>query len=178
MKQDIILVNESDESIGTAGKMEVHEKGLLHRAFSVFIFNHRGEMLLQQRAMNKYHSAGLWTNTCCSHPMPGEETEAAAIRRLQEEMGFETPLKKVFDFIYKASLENGLTEHEFDHVFIGEYEGPVYFSNEEVMEIAYLPVREISTSLEREPENYTTWFRIAFPRVKAWWEQNYKNRVA
>lgn len=178
MKQEVILVNENDESIGTAGKMEVHEKGLLHRAFSVFIFNHNGEMLLQQRAMNKYHSAGLWTNTCCSHPMPGEDIAVAAVRRLREEMGFETPLKKIFDFVYRADLENGLTEYEFDHVFIGEYEGQVRFSNEEVMDIAYLPVKEIMKSIEQEPGNYTTWFRIAFPRVRTWWEKNYKNKVA
>ena len=106
-------------------KMEAHKKGLLHRAFSVFIFNGKGEMLLQQRALNKYHSGGLWTNACCSHPMPGEKTEDAADRRLKEELGFETPLEKIFDFVYKAEFDNGLTEYEFDHVFAGEYEGEI-----------------------------------------------------
>ena len=116
---DVILVDEHDVQTGTMEKMEVHQKALLHRAFSIFIFNEKGEMLLQKRADRKYHSAGLWTNACCSHPKPGEETLAAAEIRLQEEMGFNTELKKAFDFIYKAPFDNGLTEYEFDHVFIG-----------------------------------------------------------
>lgn len=178
MRHDIILVNEKDESTGTASKMEVHEKGLLHRAFSVFIFNSNGDLLLQQRAMNKYHSPGLWTNTCCSHPRPGEEIKAAAERRLKEEMGFEAPLEKVFDFIYKAEVENGLTEHEFDHVFVGEYDGPVQFSGEEVMEYEFRSIKDIAGSLKARPQEYTTWFRIAFPRISAWWEEAYKNKVA
>src|SRR4249919_2599143 len=114
--QEVILVNEQNEAIGTMEKMEAHRKALLHRAFSVFIFNSKGEMLLQQRALNKYHSGGLWTNACCSHPRPGELIEDAATRRLKEELGFETPLKKIFQFTYQASFDNGLTEHEFDHV--------------------------------------------------------------
>src|SRR6516164_10337979 len=118
MDQEVILVNEQDEPIGTMGKMEAHKKALLHRAFSVFIFNSKGEMLLQQRARDKYHSGGLWTNACCSHPKPGEEVQLAASRRLNEELGFNTPLTKIFDFIYQSSFENGLTEFEFDHVFI------------------------------------------------------------
>ena len=133
----MILVNETDEVKGAAGKMEAHKKGLLHRAFSVFVFNQRGEMLLQQRAMNKYHSGGLWTNACCSHPEPNEETEEAAMRRLKEEMGFETDLEKVFDFVYKAEFENGLVEYEFDHVYTGEYDGDIKFSKEEVMDCCY-----------------------------------------
>ena len=117
-------------------KMEAHQKGLLHRAFSIFIFNSKGEMLLQQRAFRKYHSGGLWTNACCSHPIPGKKQ-----RRQQEDVkrrnGFETPLKKIFDFIYKAEFENGLTEYEFDHVFVGEYEGNVHFNKEEVIDFCY-----------------------------------------
>src|SRR4030095_7998604 len=120
---EVILVDQEDRPSGTAEKMEAHRKGLLHRAFSVFIFNSKGEMLLQQRALSKYHSGGLWTNACCSHPAPGEKTKDGAIRRLNEELGFETPVEKVFDFVYKAEFDNGLTEHEFDHVFAGEYEG-------------------------------------------------------
>lgn len=113
--EKVILVNEQDEVLGVMEKMEAHEKALLHRAFSVFIFNDKHELLLQQRAFSKYHSGGLWTNTCCSHPRPGESTEAAAIRRLKEEMGFTANLEKAFSFTYKAHFENGLTEHEFDH---------------------------------------------------------------
>lgn len=168
MEQQVILVNTKDEATGTMAKMEVHEKGLLHRAFSVFIFNKKGEMLLQQRAMNKYHSAGLWTNACCSHPEPGEDIVAAAERRLKEEMGFETPLKKVFDFIYKADFDNGLKEHEFDHVLTGEYDGPVPFNHDEVKDISYRSIDSIRQSLETQPEKYTAWFRIAFPRIVAW----------
>ena len=123
----VILVDVNDRQIGIMEKMKAHQQGSLHRAFSVFIFNKKGEMLLQQRALNKYHSGGLWTNACCSHPLPGEETIAAAKRRLQEELGFEIPVEKVFDFVYKADFDNGLTEHEFDHVYVGEFEGKIDF---------------------------------------------------
>lgn len=117
--EEVILVNEKDEPIGTMEKLEAHQKGALHRAFSVFLFNPKGELLLQRRALHKYHSAGLWTNTCCSHPRPGEETSAAAHRRLKEEMGMEADLRFMTSFQYRSEFENGLTEHEFDHVFIG-----------------------------------------------------------
>ena len=126
MLEEVVLVNEKDEAIGTMEKMAAHEKALLHRAFSVFVFNKNGDLLMQQRAHSKYHSGGLWTNTCCSHPRPGEHVADAANRRLQEEMGFTTSLNKAFDFTYKAAFDNGLTEHEFDHVFIGIYEGPIH----------------------------------------------------
>src|SRR5688572_13811853 len=116
-EQEVILVNEQDEVIGTMEKITAHRKAILHRAFSVFIFNSKGEMLLQQRAFNKYHSGGLWTNACCSHPAPGEHTADAAGRRLQEEMGFSASIQKIFEFTYFSEFENGLTEHEFDHVF-------------------------------------------------------------
>ena len=130
--QKVILVDDRDNEIGTMEKMEAHYTPNLHRAFSVFVFNTRGQMLLQQRAKTKYHSGGLWTNTCCSHPYPGEEIEAAATRRLEQEMGFTTPLTKAFDFIYQATFDNGLTEYEFDHVFIGEYDGDVHPAKDEV----------------------------------------------
>jgi isopentenyl-diphosphate delta-isomerase len=178
MEQQVILVNEKDEAKGTAGKMEVHRKGLLHRAFSVFVFNKRGEMLLQQRALNKYHSGGLWTNACCSHPEPEEETKTGAMRRLKEELGFETKLEKVFDFIYKAEFDNGLTEYEFDHVYTGSYDGAIDFASEEVMDVCYKPMHEISDSLQLQPNRYTAWFRIAFPKVEEWWNEHYKNKVA
>lgn len=180
MEQQVIVVNEKDEWKGVAGKLEAHKKGLLHRAFSVFIFNPKGEMLLQQRALHKYHSGGLWTNACCSHPAPDEETKVAALRRLQEEMGFQTELKKVFEFVYKAEFENGLTEHEFDHVFAGEYEGEIKFCAGEVMDYCYKSMQEISDTLQRTPQKYTTWFRLAFPRVQGWWNEQYQkpDRVA
>lgn len=162
---EIILVNSLDEQVGTGEKMETHRKALLHRAFSVFIWNKKGEMLLQQRAAEKYHSAGLWTNACCSHPFPGEKTEDAALRRLQEELGFKTPVKKAFDFIYKADFDNGLTENEFDHVFIGYYEGPVEPNPAEVMAYRYMAMPDIEKDLQQNPEKYTAWFKIAFKRV-------------
>jgi isopentenyl-diphosphate delta-isomerase len=165
MLQQVILVNEQDEPIGTMEKMEAHRKALLHRAFSVFIFNAKGEMLLQQRAKNKYHSAGLWTNACCSHPFPGEDIKAAAQRRLQEELGIVTPISKAFDFIYRASFDNGLTEFEFDHVFIGSYNGPIFPDKNEVSDYCFKSLDEIHTSLLSHPSKYTDWFRIAFPKV-------------
>lgn len=177
MEQQVILVNEQDEAVGVAGKMEAHQKGLLHRAFSVFVFNEKGEMLLQQRVKHKYHSGGLWTNTCCSHPVPGEDTLSAAVRRLHEEMGFETPLKKIFDFVYKTGFDNGLTEHEFDHVFAGQYDGTVTINKDEVMNYRYSRVQEIKASLQQEPEKYTQWFRLAFPRIETWWREHYKDFV-
>lgn len=170
---DIILVNERDEQTGIGEKMAVHKQGLLHRAFSVFIFNKNGEMLLQQRSMNKYHSPGLWTNTCCSHPLPGEETINAANRRLHEEMGFQTQLEEVFDFIYKADMENGLIEHELDHVFVGEYDGSLHLAADEVMEYRYATMEELKRELLEKPGQFTAWFNIAFPRIYKWWEQSY-----
>jgi isopentenyl-diphosphate Delta-isomerase len=176
--QEVILVNEKDEEVGAMEKMEAHEKALLHRAFSVFIFNTRGEMLLQQRALTKYHSGGLWTNACCSHPFPGEETMIAAGRRLQEEMGFVTPVKKVFDFVYKAEFDNGLTEHEFDHVFTGVYEGKIRMNKEEVNDYSYMSLDSITESLKTNPQKFTAWFHLAFPKIEKWWNKNYKNKVA
>jgi isopentenyl-diphosphate Delta-isomerase len=162
---EVILVNEEDQPVGTMEKMEVHQQGLLHRAFSVFIFDRQGNMLLQKRAAGKYHGAGLWTNACCSHPYPGESTESAAERRLFEELGFNTPLKKAFEFVYKAKVENDLTEHEYDHVFIGTYEGEINPDEEEVSDFRYVSISQIKKELEEQPGNFTSWFKIAFPRV-------------
>lgn len=173
--EQVILVNEQDEELGVLEKIAAHEKGLLHRAFSVFVFNTKHQLLLQRRAATKYHSGGLWTNTCCSHPRPGESTHEAAIRRLEEEMGFTTELLNAFSFVYKASFDNGLTEHEFDHVFTGVYEGPVHINTEEVDRYEYRSFEEIADSLIQEPASFTAWFHIAFPQVRNWYEMHYKN---
>ena len=161
----VVLVDEKDNPLGTMEKMEAHEKGVLHRAFSVFIFNNNGEMLLQQRAFSKYHSGGLWTNTCCSHPREGETTIEAAHRRLQEEMGFDCKIEKVFDFIYKKKLDKGLIEHELDHVFIGEFDGEVCFNKEEVNAYVYVPVQVVLDEVNQQPEKYTEWFKICLDEV-------------
>jgi len=161
----VILVDENDKPLGMMEKMEAHEKGLLHRAFSVFVFNNNGEMLLQQRAFSKYHSGGLWTNTCCSHPREGETTAEAAHRRLQEEMGFDCEIEKAFDFIYKKDLDQGLIEHEFDHVFIGQFEGEVCFNKDEVNAYSYTPVNAVLEDVNQKPEKYTEWFKICLDEV-------------
>jgi isopentenyl-diphosphate delta-isomerase len=169
--EQVILVDTNDEYLGTMEKMEAHQKALLHRAFSVFIFNGAGEMLLQQRALDKYHSGGLWTNSCCSHPRPEEETHAAAIRRLQEEMGFTTSLEKAFDFVYQAPFGNGLTEYEFDHVFVGYAEETGQPNPLEVAMAEFRSPAVIEQQMQQNPENFTVWFRIAFPKVMEWWQQ-------
>ncbi len=168
MPEEVILVNEQDEPIGAMEKMEAHKRALLHRAFSVFIFNSKGEMLLQQRADRKYHSGGLWTNACCSHPKPGEDIRAAASRRLHEELGFSTELKKIFDFIYQSPFENGLTEFEFDHVFFGIYDNVISPDTDEVKDYCFKSMDEIRSSLVSHPAKYTSWFHIAFPLVEKW----------
>lgn len=165
---DLILVDEYDVPVGTMEKMEVHKKALLHRAFSVFIFNDKGEMLLQKRSDKKYHSAALWTNACCSHPAPGQLTIQAAAKRLFEEMGFTTTLEKAFDFIYKAPFDNGLTEYEFDHVFVGTYNSTIVPNKEEVSDYCYKNIDEITNSLQSHPQKYTAWFKIAFPKLQAY----------
>jgi isopentenyl-diphosphate delta-isomerase len=171
--QDVLLVNERDEPVGTLEKMEAHRQGVLHRAFSVFVFDRRGRMLLQQRAAQKYHGGGLWTNTCCSHPYPDEAVQNAALRRLQEEMGFTTPLEKIFAFTYRAEVENGLVEHEYDHVFAGEFEGAMRLNPAEVADSRYLEMDAIEDWMISQPAAFTSWFRIAFPMVQAWWQQRY-----
>jgi isopentenyl-diphosphate Delta-isomerase len=141
---------------------------LMHRAFSVFIFNPAGEMLLQQRALVKYHSAGLWTNACCSHPRPGETTRQAAERRLFEELGFTTTLHEIFEFAYTAAFENGLVENEYDHVFTGVYESPLFPEPSEVMDVSWRSLEWIAEDLKLNPVNYTAWFHIAFPKILEW----------
>ncbi|MBX2933346.1 MAG: isopentenyl-diphosphate Delta-isomerase [Ferruginibacter sp.] len=171
---DVILVDEQDVQTGTMEKMEVHQKALLHRAFSIFIFNSKGEMLLHKRADKKYHSPGLWTNACCSHPAPGQETLVAAENRLQEEMGFCVSLKKAFDFIYKAQFDNGLTEYEFDHVFIGNYNGAISPNTEEVSDYCFKTITEIRDSIQSHPQKYTEWFKIAFPKMETYLQSTSK----
>ena len=161
----LILVNERDEPIGEMEKMEAHRVGVLHRAFSVFIFDEQGRMLLQQRSLTKYHSPGLWTNTCCSHPHPGEDTLQSATKRLNEEMGFKTTLSPLFTFTYRAEFENGLIEHEFDHVFVGRYSGEIFPNSDEVMAFRYETLEQIASELHQQPEKFTAWFRIAFPKI-------------
>ncbi len=162
------MVNENDEQIGTMEKMEAHVKGKLHRAFSIFIFNSKGEMLLQQRASGKYHNGGLWTNTCCSHPLPGENILSAASRRLSEEMGFTIKLTPAFNFTYKATFNNGLTEYEYDHVLTGLYNGDVNVNASEVSDYCYKTIEDIEASLLTHPQKYTEWFKLALPGIKAY----------
>lgn len=166
MKEErVILVNERDEPVGTMEKIEAHEKALLHRAFSVFIFNDKGETMIQQRALHKYHSPGLWTNTCCSHQREGESNTAAGKRRLMEEMGFTVDeLKEVFSFIYKAPFDNGLTEHEFDHVMIGKFSGEPNINPDEVASWKWVTLEEIRDDMKQDPGKYTAWFRIIFDK--------------
>lgn len=161
----VVLVDVEDNVLGTMEKMEAHEKALLHRAFSVFLFNKKGEMLLQQRAFSKYHSGGLWTNACCSHPREGESYIDAAHRRLMEEMGFDCAIEKAFHFVYKKELDKGLTEHELDHVFIGEYEGEINFNPEEVNDYKYISQDLLMEDLEKNPDKYTEWFKICLKEV-------------
>ncbi len=164
MEEQVILVNTNDQPIGLMPKMEAHEKGILHRAFSVFILNDKGELMLQQRALHKYHSPGLWTNTCCSHQRDGETNIAAGKRRLQEEMGFVTDIRGVTSFIYKAPFNNGLTEHELDHIMIGKFNGTPNINPEEVADWRWMSVDAIRENIQNQPENYTVWFIIIFEK--------------
>jgi isopentenyl-diphosphate delta-isomerase len=164
MEEQVILVDTNDQPIGLMPKMEAHEKGELHRAFSVFILNDKGELMLQQRAFHKYHSPGLWTNTCCSHQRDGETNIAAGKRRLQEEMGFVTDLREVTSFIYKAPFNNGLTEHELDHIMIGQFNDIPNINPEEVADWKWMPVDAVRENIQNQPENYTVWFIIIFEK--------------
>jgi len=156
----VILVDEQDHPLGVMEKMEAHEKGLLHRAFSVLVFNQAGELLLQRRAFGKYHSEGLWTNTCCSHPYPDEDIITAGKRRLKEEMGFECEIHEVFSFIYKAKLDKGLTEYELDHVLIGFSDETPHLNLEEASAFKWLSIPKIKEEMQLFPEQFTAWFRI------------------
>jgi isopentenyl-diphosphate Delta-isomerase len=158
--EHVILVDENDQEIGTMEKMEAHRKGVLHRAFSVLLFNSKGELLVQQRAGTKYHSAGLWTNTCCSHPRPGETNEDAATRRLREEMGINLQPAWAYSFIYKINLEGGLYEHELDHVLLGQFDGKPQINKEEVAAWKFASLTELKTQADENPEIFTHWFRL------------------
>ncbi|RAJ32996.1 isopentenyl-diphosphate Delta-isomerase [Pedobacter cryoconitis] len=171
MKDHVILVDQADVMTGAMEKMEAHERGELHRAFSIFIFNQKGEFLLQQRALDKYHSGGLWSNTCCSHPYPGEETAIGAKRRLQEEMGMDCVLDFGFSFIYQADLEDGLSENEFDHVYFGSSDQTPVLNPEEVAAFKYVTLEALETALKTNPEEYTIWLKICFERVKKYHHQ-------
>ena len=162
IEEQVILVNELDEPMGLMNKMEAHEKAILHRAFSVFVLNEKNEVMLQQRARHKYHSPLLWTNTCCSHQRAGETNIEAGTRRLYEEMGFKTDLKQLFHFIYKAPFDNGLTEHELDHVMIGYYANDPIINADEVEQWKWMKIEEIKEDMIANPADYTVWFKIIF----------------
>ena len=162
MEENVILVDVLDNQLGLMPKMEAHEKAVLHRAFSVFIFNDKGELMLQQRAAHKYHSPLLWTNTCCSHQRDGESNIEAGKRRLIEEMGFKTNLKEIFSFVYKAQFDNGLTEHELDHVMIGNFNGPPTINPDEVASYKWMTLEAVKKDIELQPNIYTAWFKIIF----------------
>ncbi|MFD2823227.1 isopentenyl-diphosphate Delta-isomerase [Lacinutrix iliipiscaria] len=164
VEEQVILVNENNEQIGLMPKLEAHEKAVLHRAFSVFVFNDANELMLQQRAHHKYHSPGLWTNTCCSHQRDGESNIEAGKRRLQEEMGFVTQLEESISFIYKAPFDNGLTEHEYDHILIGRYNDAPIINVEEVEDWKWMPLEAVKKEIESQPELYTAWFKIIFDK--------------
>lgn len=165
MKEElVILVDEQDNEIGVMPKMEAHEKAVLHRAFSVFVLNDQNEVMLQQRALHKYHSPGLWTNTCCSHQRQGETNIEAGTRRLQEEMGFVVPLKETVSFIYKAPFDNGLTEHELDHVMLGYSNEDPVINPDEVASWKWMPIAGVKKDMEIHPEIYTAWFKIIFEK--------------
>lgn len=163
-EEKVILVNQNDEQIGLMPKMEAHEKGLLHRAFSVFVFNEKNELMLQQRSHSKYHSPGLWTNTCCSHQREDESNIAAGKRRLQEEMGFSTELKDTISFIYKAPFDNGLTEHEFDHILVGKFGDEPNLNADEAAAWKWMPLEDVKKDMIENPSIYTEWFKIIFDK--------------
>ena len=165
MEEKIILVNKNDIEIGSDYKIKAHKEGKLHRAFSIFIFNSKGELLIQKRAKEKYHSGGLWSNSCCGHPEAGEKTIDATNRRLFEEMGIKTPLKEAFSFIYNVRLDNGIKEYELDHVFVGFYDGKVVINKEEAEDFKWINIRELIKDINKNPEKYSYWFRLCFKRV-------------
>ncbi len=168
----VVLVDRDDNVLGTMKKMEAHETGILHRAFSIFVFNSKGELLLHQRALSKYHSPGLWTNTCCSHPRLDEDVMENAHQRLVEEMGFDCELTEAFSFLYRADVGQGLTEHEYDHVFIGKYDGEPEINPDEVEDYKYMSMEDLRDDIENHPVNYTEWFKIAFEKVEEYLKKN------
>ena len=162
VEKKVVLVDKSGNQIGLMPKLEAHQKGILHRAFSIFLFNSKNQILLQKRSLIKYHSAGLWTNTCCSHPRDGEDIIDAGKRRLYEEMGIKTELKKEFEFTYKEVLGNEFIEHEFDHVLIGNFNGNPILNKDEVEDWKWMSLEEIKKDINENQEDYTVWFVIAF----------------
>ncbi|MCB2221797.1 MAG: isopentenyl-diphosphate Delta-isomerase [Bacteroidetes bacterium] len=172
----VVLVDPQDQPLGKMEKMKAHEKGILHRAFSAFVFNDRNELMLQQRAFTKYHSPGLWTNTCCSHPREDELPEEAVHRRMMEEMGFDCEVRKAFDFTYKADVGQGLIEHEFDHVFIGHSNQKPNLNPDEVNDWKYSTMEDIREDMKRNPDQFTVWFRIAFDEVERYLLNTNKNK--
>lgn len=166
MEEKVILVSPEDKVLGVMNKLEAHQKGVLHRAFSVFLFNDKGDMLLQKRADCKYHSPQKWTNACCSHPREGETYKDAAIRRLYEELGISTEITEKFHFIYKANVGQGLWEHELDYVFVGNYEGKFHLNPNEVSEIRYISWENLEQEINENPENFTEWFKIILKEYK------------
>lgn len=158
--EEVILVDENDKAIGTMEKMEAHRKGLLHRAFSILVFNAKGQLLLQKRSWKKYHSGGLWTNTCCSHPLPDEDMEKALRRKLKQEMGIEITPRFSHKFIYRIDLGNNLTEHEYDHVYIGRYDGEPEINTDEVEEWRFEDLDRLRAVVEERPQDFTYWFRL------------------
>ena len=171
MEQQLILVDEQDQIVGYGEKMEVHEKALLHRAFSIFVMNDQDEIMLQMRALSKYHSGGLWANTCCSHPIKGEDQSLTVHRRLSEEMGFSCVLKPVFSFIYKAQLDKGLTEHEYDHVYFGRFAGNPQPNPEEVGDWKWMPIDKLYEDLNKNPERYVFWIKPAFEKFFQYYKE-------
>lgn len=163
--EKVILVNKKDKAIGIEEKMKAHQKGKLHRAISVILFNKGGEILIQKRANSKYHSPGLWANTCCSHPRPGESLKETAKRRLKEEMGIETDLKEFFSFIYKARVGD-LVEHEFDHVFLGRFDGRPKPDKKEVEDWQWIKLTDLEADIKKNPQKYTPWFKIIIRELK------------
>lgn len=165
MDNNIILVDENDKQIGTEGKLKAHHEGKLHRAFSIFVFNSKNELLLQKRVKSKYHSGGLWSNTCCSHPKPDEDIQKAAHRRLKEEMGFDCDLKEKFSLIYKTDFPNNLTENEFDHVLIGKFNSEPKINLEEASEYKWIDLTKLKKDIENDPQQYTFWLKSILPKI-------------
>jgi len=166
MAGNVILIDRKNRKIGIEEKLKAHREGKLHRAFSIFVFNSKGELLIQRRVKEKYHSGGLWANTACSHPKPNESYSCAVHRRLKEEMGFECKLKKLFCFFYKAKFENGLIENEHDCVFIGKFDGKIKPNKKEVMNYKWISMEELKKDAKKNPSKYAIWLRIALRKMK------------
>jgi isopentenyl-diphosphate delta-isomerase len=161
----IILVDENDNEVGVGQKLQIHREGRLHRAFSIFVFNSKGDLMLQQRGKTKYHSGGLWTNTCCGHPKPGETVEKAALRRLYEEMGIDCGVEEIFSFLYQVEFDNGLCEHEYDHVMIGTCDDDPHPDPEEAGDWKWVNVKRLKSDVQANPARYTYWFKVALDRI-------------